>query len=123
MMLSDRVRASRAVPLSEGPNARIRAFAAVAPMPSADVPTVAEVRDSDHAAVLADRNALLDAYRSLVVWAGYNLAAMPASELADTLKVLRIDLPLAAVDDVLWSLHDARAELKCERTKAQKVAA
>ena len=99
MMLSDRVRFARSARANG--ESYLHAFKGAAPMPSADVPTVAEVRDSDHAAVLADRNALLDAYRSLVVWAGYNLAAMPASELADTLKVLRIDLPLAAVDDIL----------------------
>ena len=105
-IVADRVRASRAVPLSDGPLARIRAFAGVAPMPSADALTVAEVCDSDAAAVLTDRNQLLRGYTALVQVVACELATWRPHARYLVMRDAALDVPADVAADIRWALTD-----------------
>ena len=118
--LADRVRASRAVSLDQGPLARMREFAAVAPMPSREVLTVAEVRDSDAAAVLIDRDRLLRGYKALVQVIACELACWRPHARFLVLRDAELAVPESVTADVMAALANELLEPE-RRAKRQAV--
>lgn len=125
MTTSDRVRAARAARAAGGdPDTVLQAFwQGEEPAISAQTPPLSPVNNSDHGAVIADRDLLLEAYRALLYWTGYQLVNLAPQDLHNVINALSFYLPKATVDDVLWSLHDARRELAEWREAAVEVTA
>ena len=120
MTTADRVRAVRALSANASRQEKLDAYASAGPLPVAYVPDVADVFDSDHAAVLNDRNRLLAGYGALVRVVAAQLAGWRPHARYRAMRDAALDVPADVVDDIRWLLADELRANK-QRASAQSV--